>query len=125
LTVEASGGGPGDQLVEWGKVILLETQGRVTGRPVRARLGFVEEPDGSLLVAAGDADAAWAANLDADPSCRVTLGDRSWPAVAEPIEGPARARAIRELILRYGTPSERLGNGPAYRLTPASGADPG
>jgi hypothetical protein len=38
--------------------------------------------------------------------------------VAEPLEGAAFNHAIRELILKYGTTSERLGRGPAFRLRP-------
>lgn len=83
-------------------------------------VGYVEEADGSLLVAAGSDDADWARNLTADPACRVTLADRSFDATAELLEGPDFERAIRELILRYGTPSERLGHGPAFRLRRAS-----
>jgi deazaflavin-dependent oxidoreductase (nitroreductase family) len=99
-------------------VALIETRGRVTGSPARAAVGFVEDPDGSLLVAAGDSDAGWALNLLAEPRCHVTIGDRRATAQAEELEGPDRARAIRELILKYGTPSERLGRGPAFRLVP-------
>jgi hypothetical protein len=46
----------------------------------------------------------------------VTLGDAQWPAIAEPLEGPEAHLVVRELILRYGTPAERLGTGPAFRL---------
>jgi deazaflavin-dependent oxidoreductase (nitroreductase family) len=107
----------GEQLAGWGKVIRLETRGRTSGRPAQAALGYIEEPDGSLLVAAGSADADWARNLDADPRCRVVVGDVTWPeAEAELLEGPEAQRAVRELILKYGTPAERLGRGPAYRL---------
>ena len=81
-------------------------------------LGYLEEPDGSLLVAAGDPDADWARNLDAHPACRLTLGDRTWPATAEPLDPAAIGGAVAGLILRYGTPAERLGRGPAYRLRP-------
>ena len=88
----------------------------MTGRPVEVAVGYVEEPDGSLLVAAGTADADWARNLEADPRCRVTLGDATWPGGAEPLAGPEAHRVVRELILRYGTPAERLGAGPAFRL---------
>jgi hypothetical protein len=84
-------------------------------------LGYVEEPDGTVLVAAGSADADWARNLDADSSCRVTLGAASWPATAEPLEGAEAHRVVRELILRYGTPAEKMGAGPAFRLRPVSG----
>ena len=108
----------GEQLVGWGKVLRLETRGRVSGRPIEVAVGFVEEPDGSFLVAAGSADAAWARNLDADPGCRFATGDDLRPAVAVPLSGPDAHRAVRELILRYGTPAERLGAGPAFRLRP-------
>lgn len=101
---------------------LLETHGRVTGSLARAAVGFVGEPDGSLLVAAGDPDADWALNLVADPRCRVTIGDRAVSAEAVELDGADRSRAIRELILKYGTPSERLGSGPAFRLTPIAAA---
>ena len=114
----------GDQLVGWGKAVEITTRGRVSGRDVRVVVGFVEEPDGSLLVAAGASDADWALNLLAEPSCRVSTAGWSSYAVAEPLDGAAFANAIVALILRYGTPSERLGSGPAFRLAacdPAGG----
>lgn len=106
----------GEQLVGWGKVLRLETRGRATGRPLVVAVGFVDEPDGSVLVAAGSAESDWARNLEADPRCRVSLGDQAWAAIAEPVAGPDAHRAVRELILRYGTPAERLGTGPVFRL---------
>ena len=111
----------GDQLAGWGKVIRLRTRGRVTGRPVEVALGYVEEPDGSLLVAAGLADAAWARNLDADARATISLGDETWEATAEPLDRAGLQSAVRELILRYGTPAEKLGSGPAFRLRRADG----
>lgn len=108
----------GAQLAAWGKAVLLETTGRMSRRTAHAALGFVEEPDGSLLVAAGDPGASWAANLLANPACQGTIGEARRAYVAEEIDGPDRARAITELILKYGTPSERLGAGPAFRLRP-------
>jgi hypothetical protein len=53
----------------------------------------------------------------------VTIGERTRAATAEPLDGPERARAVRELILRYGTPAERLGAGPAFRLRFGETAD--
>jgi deazaflavin-dependent oxidoreductase (nitroreductase family) len=106
----------GEQLAGWGKVLRLETRGRVSGRPFEVALGYVEDPDGGLLVAAGADDAGWARNLEADPRCRVAIGEASWPARAEPLDVQGAQRAVRELILRYGTPAERLGRGPAFRL---------
>jgi len=106
----------GEQLAAWGKVVMLETTGRVSGRSILTAVGFVAEPDGSLLVAAGSPGADWAANLLADPACNGTIGAERRTYRAEEIEGPERARAIAELILRYGTPAEGLGVGPAFRL---------
>jgi len=110
----------GDQLVGWEKAVAIETRGRVSGRSVVAAVGFVVEPDGSLLVAAGDPGAHWAANLRAVPRCVARIGTLEGTYVAEELDGAAKGRAITELILKYGTPAERLGAGPAFRLRPAS-----
>jgi hypothetical protein len=80
-------------------------------------VGYVDEADGSILVAAGDR-ALWALNLLTHPTVEVEVGDRRFAAIAEPLEGADHARAIRGLILRYGTPAERLGRGPTFRLRP-------
>ena len=108
----------GEQLAGWGKVLRLETHGRVSGRPIEVAVGYVEEPDGSLLVAAGTPETSWARNLDAEPACRVEVAGELVAAVAEPLDGADAHRAVRELILKYGTPAERLGRGPAYRVRP-------
>jgi len=113
----------GEQLAGWGKAALIESRGRVSGHPARAHVGFIAGDDGSIVVAAG-LGANWAANLLADPFCRVTVEERSFDGVAEPLNGAAFAAAIRELILRYGTPAERLGSGPAFRIRPIGEAAP-
>jgi deazaflavin-dependent oxidoreductase (nitroreductase family) len=105
-----------DDLVAWGRVLRIETTGHRTGRPARAAVGFVEHGPDAVVVAAGSPDAAWGLNLLADPACRVTIGEDRWPAVARPLEGAEHAAAVRELILRYGTPAESLGSGPAFEL---------
>jgi deazaflavin-dependent oxidoreductase (nitroreductase family) len=109
-----------DDLVAWGRVARIETRGRVTGRRVSAVVGFVERPGGSILVAAGSPRADWALNLIADPACRTTIGGVRRAAVARILEGPEHAAAVRELILKYGTPAEGLGAGPAFELLPAT-----
>jgi deazaflavin-dependent oxidoreductase (nitroreductase family) len=106
----------GEELAEWGKVALVETRGRVTGAPVRTAVGFVREADGSLLVAAGADDADWALNLRRDLECSVTVGAETAVFRAAELDGDERNRAIAALILKYGTPAERLGSGPAFRL---------
>lgn len=107
-----------DDLVSWGRVLRIETRGRVTGRTARATVGFAERPGGLLVVAAGSPDADWALNLLGDPECRVTRGDASWAAIARRLDGAEHAAAVRDLILRYGTPAEGLGSGPAFELSP-------
>ncbi|MHB8460153.1 MAG: nitroreductase family deazaflavin-dependent oxidoreductase [Candidatus Limnocylindrales bacterium] len=112
----------GDLLARRGTVAIVATTGRMSGRPTRAAVGYLLQPDGSIVVAAGDPDADWARNLEADPRCVVTVADRSWPCVAAPLGGEVVAAALRDLILRYGTPAERLGSGPVFRLVPTSGS---
>jgi deazaflavin-dependent oxidoreductase (nitroreductase family) len=112
----------GEQLAAWGKVLRIETRGRASGRAAVAAVGFVEEPDGSLVVAAGSADADWARNLEADPRCQVRIEERVLRMTATRLEGEEANRAVVALILRYGTPAERLGRGPAFRLRPAAPA---
>ena len=113
-----------DDLVAGGRVIRIETRGRTTGLPRAVTVGFVEDPDegegegGTLLVAARSAETAWARNLLAEPRCRVVLAARRFDAIAEPLSHDEHVRAIRALIVRYGTPSEDLGRGPSFRLRP-------
>jgi deazaflavin-dependent oxidoreductase (nitroreductase family) len=109
------------ELVASGRFVRIETRGSVTGEARAVTIGFVDDDaiPGAILVAAGSATTAWASNLLADPSCRVSLADRSFAAVAEPLDALEHAGAIRSLILRYGTPAEALGHGPSFRLRPA------
>jgi deazaflavin-dependent oxidoreductase (nitroreductase family) len=109
-----------DDLVRWGRVLRIETIGRVTGRTARATVGFVERDALAVVVAAGSPDAAWGRNLLVDPRCRCTVEDRSWDAVARELDGAEHAAAVRDLILKYGAPAESLGEGPAFELVPTS-----
>jgi deazaflavin-dependent oxidoreductase (nitroreductase family) len=109
----------GDELAAWGKVALVETTGRISGKPISAAVGFVSEREGNLAIAAGSDSSDWALNLRAEPRCRVTIGDRVGTyAAAELADGAERSHVLTELILKYGTPAERLGRGPVFRLTP-------
>ncbi|HEX8939539.1 MAG TPA: nitroreductase family deazaflavin-dependent oxidoreductase [Candidatus Limnocylindrales bacterium] len=107
-----------EPLVRSGRVARLETRGRRSGRRRVVAVGFVDGQGGSLLVAAASPTADWARNLAAHPHALVTVAERTWPVVAEPLDGAEHADAVRELILKYGTPSERLGRGPSFRLRP-------
>jgi deazaflavin-dependent oxidoreductase (nitroreductase family) len=106
------------ELIALGRAALLVTRGRVTGLPREVAVGYVDEPDGSVLVAANGPRSAWGLNLLADPHVTVEIGDRRFTAVAEELDRADHGRAVRELILRYGTPSEGLGTGPSFRLVP-------
>ena len=115
----------GSDLFFEGKVARLTTRGRTTGLPRSVAVGYVDDPDGSVLVAAGDR-AQWADNLLADPEVEVEVGERRFLARAEPLTGAEHARVIAGLILRYGTPAERMGRGPSFRLVPiGAGGEPG
>jgi deazaflavin-dependent oxidoreductase (nitroreductase family) len=110
----------GAQLAAWGKVAMLETIGRKSGRPIQSAVGFIYEDDGSMLVAAGSDSADWVLNLRADPHSRAKVGERTVACdQAVELEGNERSAALVALILKYGTPAERLGHGPVFRLRPA------
>ena len=110
-----------DDLVASGRFVRIRALGGRTGLHRSVTVGFVDDdagPPGSILVAAGATDSDWARNLLANPACRVELGARSFDALAEPLGPTDHARAIRDLILRYGTPAEGLGRGESFRLRP-------
>lgn len=107
-------------LVAWGRVILLETTGHRSGLPRRTPVGFLEEPDGSLLIAARDGATRWAQNLLATPRCTIERAGTREERTAEPLGEEAAHAVAVGLILRYGTPAEGLGGGPAFRLRPST-----
>jgi deazaflavin-dependent oxidoreductase (nitroreductase family) len=108
-----------EDLTARGRTITLRTRGRQSGLPRRVTIGFVAQPDGSLLVAASRPETHWARNLAVDPRCTVELAGTRLDCVASPLQGDEANAAITALILRYGTPAERLGAGPAFRLVPS------
>jgi deazaflavin-dependent oxidoreductase (nitroreductase family) len=106
-------------LVASGRFVRIVARGHRSGESRAVTVGFADDEAGlprAIVVAAGAPDAAWALNLLANAACQVTIGERSFEAVAEPLAGPDHAAAIRSLILRYGTPAEGLGHGPSFRL---------
>ncbi len=105
-------------MAEAGDVLVIEVPGRRTGEPRRTAVGYVAEPDGSLLVAASSEHTQWARNLEAAGTCRATLGAVSAEYEVRRLPDEGRGPVVVALILRYGTPAERLGAGPAFRLVP-------
>ena len=113
----------GEELAEWGKVALIETVGRLSGKPVPNAVGFIEGDAGNLVVAAGFETSDWGLNLRAHPACRATIGDRVRAYEAHEIDGADRAAALAQLVLKYGTPAEKLGYGPVFQLVPVGQED--
>ena len=109
-----------DDLVATGRYAWLDIVATDGSRPRRVTVGFLPAEDGSIVVGSTASDARWAAALAGGARVRVTIGDRSFDASAAelPEDDVARDHAVRDLILRYGTPSEGLGRGPVFRLRP-------
>jgi len=105
-------------LAAWGKVVVLETVGRTTGHARRVAVGFIEDENGAILVAASSDAAHWALNLASDPSCHVEREGSRVTCHAASLPDDERNAVVAGLILKYGTPSEQLGGGPAFRITP-------
>jgi deazaflavin-dependent oxidoreductase (nitroreductase family) len=104
-----------------GDVAVIEVAGRRTGRLHRTGVGYVREPDGSLLVAAAADHTDWARNIEAAGRCHVSIGDHGGDYDVRRLPDDERGPVVVALILRYGTPAERLGAGPAFRLIPRTG----
>ncbi len=85
-TDPGSGSGSGGSsmeagLVASGRFVRIVTRGRHSGEPRPVTVGFAEVEvegeagqSGSIVVAAGAPDSAWALNLLADPACLATVG---------------------------------------------------
>ena len=82
-------------------------------------MGFIEDDDGTLHIAAGSEGSDWALNLRANPLCRVTIGDDVGNYRSAEEGDAERGRTVTQLILKYGTPAEKLGHGPTFRLVAA------
>ena len=109
-----------DDLVASGRYARLDIDPLAGGRRRTVTVGYLPADDGTVLVAATAPGAHWAGALGDARHVRVTIGDRSFPADVTELadDDPARADALRDLILRYGTPAEGLGRGPVFRLRP-------
>ena len=108
-------------MADAGDVAILEVAGRRTGQLRRTGVGYVREAGGSLLVAASADHTDWARNLEAAGWCRVLIGSSSAEYDVQRLPDDERGPVVVALILRYGTPAERLGAGPAFRLIPRTG----
>lgn len=107
-------------LAAWGKVIIIETYGRTSGQLRPVSVGFIRDTADARTyrVAASDEATQWARNLRHTRACFVTVDGTRSPYVATPLDRAESHAVSTELILKYGTPSERLGGGQAFRLDP-------
>jgi deazaflavin-dependent oxidoreductase (nitroreductase family) len=113
-----------DDLIASGRYLRIRARGSRTGAARTVTVGYVDdEAEPGALLVASRLGSAWARNLLDDPDCTVETAERTFAAVAVPLVGPDHARAVRELILRYGTPAEGLGHGPSFRLRPRVATD--
>ncbi len=110
-------------MADTGDVAVIEVPGRRTGRIHRTGVGYVREPDGALLVAASTDHTDWARNIEAAGRCRVLVGANDAEYDVQRLPDAERGPVVVALILRYGTPAERLGAGPAFRLIPRTGGE--
>ena len=102
--------------------LFLTVPGRKSGEPRTTPLLCVPH-EGGWLVAGSNWGAPklpiWVLNLRANQRSRANVGDRTVEyGQAVELEGRERSATLVALILKYGTPAERLGRGPVFRLIP-------
>jgi deazaflavin-dependent oxidoreductase (nitroreductase family) len=78
-----------------GRMVLLTTRGRRTGRPRTCALNYAID-DGTVYVMSGFGRTDWIRNLEADPHVEVALGQDRWAGDARMVTDPGeRSRAMR------------------------------
>jgi len=105
-------------LFRLGRAGMLTTTGRVSGQARTTPVGVVPRSGGRYLIAAGGAERAWAANLVADPSCRLRTRSGQGAYRARLLEGEARAAALAELRQAMGRTAERTEWAELFELAP-------
>lgn len=110
----------GERMAASGRMAMIETIGRRSGRAIRTPVGYVRLPDGRVWLGAGRAGAHWPRNLVANPRCRIRITDAELDCVATELHGPERSEAVAAIRARYGAPAARVGTGPVFVLEPVS-----
>jgi deazaflavin-dependent oxidoreductase (nitroreductase family) len=83
------------------RMLLLTTRGRRTRSPRTVALLYVEDGDDLVVIGSkggSDMPPAWFLNLEAEPSCTVQVGTRSFRALARVAAPPERARLWRKAV---------------------------
>lgn len=110
----------GERMASSGRMAMIEVVGRRSGNRFRTPVGYVEHPDGTVWLGAGRAEAQWAKNLLANPSCRAKIGKQERAYTATQLDGAERERAMAAIHAKYGAPAARVGTGPVFALVPAA-----
>ncbi len=87
-----------------GRLCVLRTRGRRSGRPREVALDYAPAPGGGIWLAAGwGRSTAWFLNLEADPRVSVTLEGATHDGFATPLTSPEdRLRALRAILRDSG-----------------------
>jgi deazaflavin-dependent oxidoreductase (nitroreductase family) len=96
-------GGPVDGM-QRDRLVLLTTTGRRSGELRTTPMMFHRDGDRVLVIASNigaPQHPDWYLNLVADPRVTVEIGDKTYPAIATPIEGAERERVWTTLKETY------------------------
>ena len=97
-----TGGVGGLGPVHFDHLVLLTTTGRRSGNPHTVPIGFVQDPDGNLLLFGSNMgapkDPDWCRNIEADPHVVVEVTGRVFDARAEILTGAERDDAYDRWI---------------------------
>jgi deazaflavin-dependent oxidoreductase (nitroreductase family) len=78
-----------------GRLLLLTTRGRKSGKPYTIPLGYQTDADRFIIIA-GSANPDWYRNLVADPKVNVEVGKESFEAIATSVMGEQREHFLQE-----------------------------
>ena len=86
-----------------GRVMLVTTRGRVTGRPRKTPLWYVRDGNDIYCISGWGTFSDWWKNLDADPRALVRIGNTIWETRGVLIkEEPERDELLSRIIEKYG-----------------------
>lgn len=109
----------GERMAASGRMAMIETTGRKSGRAIRTPVGYANGPAGVIWVGAGRAESHWPRNLAAKPVCRIRIGREERDYRAEELTGAAREEALAAIHAKYGERAARVGTGPVFAMRPA------
>jgi deazaflavin-dependent oxidoreductase (nitroreductase family) len=109
----------GSLMARSGRVGILTSTGAKTGLRRQAPLGFVQRPDGTVLIGSGSKEnRGWTANLKANPGCTFSIKGDERRYRAALVDESARPAALEELKTKMGGVAERADWGDLFVLVP-------